>query len=84
LAYDAAQHVSKFREHEILIEENITIVARLLNEKKQFAWTKLVTEHNVKAFLEEERRKYHRICELAELPHVYGFSKRLNILLIRT
>jgi hypothetical protein len=39
LAYDAAQCVSNFRGHDILTEDNITIVARIL------------IEHDVKAFL---------------------------------
>jgi hypothetical protein len=46
----------------------------LLNEEKEFARTKPVTNHGVRAFFEEEKRKYCQICERIELPYIYGFS----------
>jgi hypothetical protein len=54
LAYNVAQHVSNFGERYILREDNISNVVCLLNEEKEFARTKSVTNHDVRAFFEEE------------------------------
>jgi hypothetical protein len=55
----------------------------LLDEKKEFARMKSVINHDVRAFFEGERQKYYQICQLAKLPYVYGFSKRLRTVLMR-
>jgi hypothetical protein len=83
LAYNAVQYVFIFSEHYILRDDNINNVVHLLNEEKEFITMKPVTDHNVRAFFEEEIRKYRRICELAELSYVYEFSKRLRTILTR-
>jgi hypothetical protein len=80
LSYDVTQRASNFGAPYILREDNISNVVRLLNEKKDFARMKSVTDHDVWAFLEEEREKYHWICELAKLPYVYCFTQRLRTL----
>jgi hypothetical protein len=54
LAYNVAQHVSNFGERYILREDNISNVVCLLNEEKEFARTKSVTNHDVRAFFEED------------------------------
>jgi hypothetical protein len=82
LACNVAQHVANIGEYYILREDNISNVVGLLNEEKEFARMP-VTDHDVRSFFDEERRKYRWICKISEVSYVYGFSKRLHTLLMR-
>jgi hypothetical protein len=50
LAYNVAQNVSNFREYNILRKDNINNVMCLLNEEKEFAKTKPMTNYDVRVF----------------------------------
>jgi hypothetical protein len=82
LAYLVAQSVSNFVKEDILRQDNMHNVVRVLNKKSQFAMSP-VTDNDVMTFFEEERQKYCRICELSDLPYVNGFFHRLRTVLMR-
>jgi len=82
LTYIAAHSVTNGGKDDILKEDNIANVVRLLNEKSHFARA-MVTDTDVRNFFEEQRAIYRRICELCDLPYVIGFSRSSHRVMMR-